>query len=198
MTWETLLAPWRQEPALVEESEFTPWADPGWLAWNQHAVEYQIAEFIGKLVPVIGPSRVIETGVGQGFITRRYQTHRMLFESDDAWRYQLQGICDIDGRPTFTAAEIRHTDFTILDSNFPIRFAELFLWFDQAKEGAWLFVHDTGTKHPAGTAYQVLHGMVASLGLPGFWLDNPRGAWIGRKRAPVSDRIRDLWIGLHP
>ena len=193
--WDVLLAPWTSEPEPVPEATFTPWADPGWLAWNAHAVEVQIADFVGAFIRWSHPVLTLETGVGQGFITRRYQTNRLLYESDDDWSTRLP--IKVEGI-TPTATMIRQADLTILDSNFPLRFAELWLWYSEAKPDGWLFVHDTGTRHPPGTAYQLLGTTIRSFGLGGLWLDNPRGAWIGRRDGVTMKEVEGLWQTYRP
>jgi len=196
MNWIELLAPWTCEPEPVPEATFTPWAEPGWQAWNGQAVEVQIADFLGRFVDWLQPNRVIETGVGQGFITRRYQANRTLFESDPEWRTRIVPYCPVEQRVTFWAEEAAQADLTILDSNAPLRFAELWLWI--AVGAGWCFVHDTGNGHPKGSAYTALHATVKAAKLPGVWLDNPRGAWLGCKQGIISDEVRALWSAARP
>lgn len=81
----------------MPEREITPWAHPGWLAWNEHAVEIQVAGFLQGMVAEMAASSgqlvVLETGTGQGYVTRRIATEMsaqrdqlICFESDPEWR----------------------------------------------------------------------------------------------------------------
>jgi hypothetical protein len=98
-----LLTSWLEEPGLGEETKHTPWATPGWPAWNAMSPELEFCEFAGVLARMIEPSFVIETGVGQGFTTRRIAVRlgpdqRLLaFEDDITLRGHLARLPFFNG-----------------------------------------------------------------------------------------------------
>ena len=207
---DTLLAPWDQEPPLVSERDHTRWADPRWKAWNEHAVEFQVALFLQALARhVSGHAIVIETGTGQGFVTRRVADALKpdsdlfwVFESDPLWRSRLMehpwfferlGVCLKDD-PTPTWQQMGAADLVILDSNDPYRTAELFLWYSVGKPGSVLFVHDTGNGHPFWDGHYTLGQVIRSAQMPGMWLENPRGSFISvRDSVEVPEHIKAIW-----
>jgi hypothetical protein len=197
---DSLLDPWRgQEPKPYDERQNTPWAQPGWLAWNEHAVEVQVANFVADLAGFT-TMPIIETGVGQGFVSRRLPKRTWGFESDGIWRNKVVGhhpmLADI---PTPTWEHMDAAGLVILDSNEPFRIAELGLWWGVAQEGCILYVHDTGNGHPFWDGHFTLGQIVRSLKIPGAWLDNPRGSFVAQKaRLEVSPSILKLWEANRP
>ncbi len=210
--WDELLRPWTSEPPLVTERTHTVWADPRWQAWNEHAVEFQIALFLQHLAQHIsrrGNIIAIETGVGQGFVTRRLEaaidSHTdilWLFESDHEWRAQLAehpwfdsrfGVCLKDD-PTPTWMQMGAADLVVLDSNDPWRIAEVALWYACGKEDSVMFVHDTGNGHPSWDGHYSLGQLIRTMKIPGIWLENPRGAFLSQRNRSVPDQdISRLW-----
>lgn len=207
-----LFAPWTKEPPVVPESKWSPWAHPGWLAWNGHAVEVQVAEFLARLASVVASHIddpvVMETGTGQGFVTRRV-AHTLsglgrlwCFESDHDWRERLKGedffVTNLNAcvkkDPTPDWIDFRTADLTILDSNDPWRKSEICLWSANAQKGALLFVHDTGTLHPPHDGHFSNGFLIKMLGLTGYFLENPRGGFLAQKGRTLPDpEYRVLW-----
>ena len=62
---------WGEEPEPRDETEFTPWAEQGWRSWNERAPEAGFCELAANLVETLRPRVVLETGTGEGFMTRR-------------------------------------------------------------------------------------------------------------------------------
>ena len=208
----SLLSPWEQEPPIQPERNFSPWGHPNWFAWNGHAIEVQVADFLSRLAREVATSSadpyIMETGVGQGFVTRRVvdtipeQARLVCFESDHQWR---EGIKSFDFWTDHLNACIRNeifpdvsdfrtADLVILDSNDPWRKIEVMMWDELAPEGSVLFVHDTGTIHPPNDGHFALGFLIKSLGMTGYWLENPRGAFLSEKGKTLpSGRYSKLW-----
>jgi len=207
-----MLKPWSIEPPFQLETNFSPWGHPNWLCWNGHAVEVQVATFLSRLSYEVCSSSadpyLIETGVGQGFVTRRVvdaipETARLVcFESDHEWREGLKrldfwtdhlNVC-IRNEIFPDDADFRTADLVILDSNDPWRKIEIMLWQELAPEGSVMFVHDTGTIHPPYDGHFTLGFLIKLLGITGYWLENPRGSFLAQKGVTLpDDRYRALW-----
>lgn len=161
---------------VTDERSFTPWAEPGFSAWNGESPEVEFCEFVGMLAKLLSPEIVIETGVGQRYVTRYLPQDRLWlgFESDPRWR--TEGCVDREtpGKEDFAAA-----DFVVLDSDPQWRIPELKLWWSHGKPGSVVVVHDCGNGHPPGSEHRQIHAAVRNLEAPGFWLRNPRGGWVG-------------------
>jgi hypothetical protein len=184
----------------------TPWAEPGWHSWNDMSPEFEICHFVVALVEVLRPHRVIETGTGQGFITRRVKEQlrdgqRLTsFESDPAWREALRSLALFDGSVCLLSPDdspddeqMAVADLCFLDSDFPFRLPEIERWWRAAAEGAVLFVHDAGNGHGRETGHALVRAKITELGIPGFFLSNPRGAFVGikasRHDAELANRL---------
>jgi hypothetical protein len=70
---------------------------------------------------------------------------------------------------------------SVLGSEFPHRFDEVKAWWRAAPPGALVLVHDTGNGHPPNTPQARLSALIRELGIPGVFLNNPRGAFLGLK-----------------
>ncbi len=187
----TLPADWALEPALQDESSHTPWAEPGWQAWNNMSPELEFCEFAGTMVRLAKPAVVVETGVGQGFTTRRIARNLgggrlVAYESDHPWRAMLRGLeffrgatIELSEEPTPSEDQLRDAGLTVLDSDFSIRFEELRRWCRAAPPRALLLVHDSGNGHASRTGHARLRGLIEELGLTGTFLQNPRGSFLG-------------------
>lgn len=211
--WDLFMGPYRGEMgSLRPERENTPWAHPGWLSWNQHAMEKQVVDFLSSFVRELSDHHqgmiVLETGSGSGYATVPMakslgRKDRMwCFESDDEWRrhildagfFQEQLNACLRGKPTPDAGEIATADLVVLDSNDPWRMAELCLWMAAAKTNCYLFLHDAGNGHPSWDGHYTLGQLVRSLKVPGKWLENPRGAFLAKKgQIKVDEWAERLW-----
>jgi predicted O-methyltransferase YrrM len=187
---------WDIEPRPVGEERWTPGA-AGWGAWNGKSPEVEFVEFVGALAALARPRRVVETGVGQGYTTRRIlralpaDGHLALYESDPEFRVVLADV--IGGRgdprvtvaPAETPATFADVDLAVLDSRTGLRVAELALWGQTAPAGSICIVHDVSSAHPEGTIHRRLAAATAAVertpAVTGFCLPNPRGSWIGRR-----------------
>lgn len=200
--WDGMLGAWIKEPETYPERENTAWGEPGWLAWNEHAVEVQVADFLQKLSAAVvkeNPEALtFETGTGQGFVTRRLVGTVTNFESDLDWRVALRDrelVKCLSGNPTLDPADYLDGDLFIFDSNDPYRMGEVCLWAAMGKPGSIMFVHDVGNGHPSWDGHYTLGQMIRTLKLPGMWLENPRGAFIGvQDSESVPEWIHDLWV----
>jgi hypothetical protein len=186
---------WEEEPELVDETSFTPWAEPGWRSWNDMSPELEFCELAAELARLSGARTLIETGVGQGFLTRRVATRLgpgqrlVCFEANGLWREALSeiaffrgdGPCSLSTRATPNDIELASAGLCIIDSGLGIRFDELRAWWEHAAPGALLLVHDTGNNHPPQTPHAQIAALILELGIPGTFLKNPRGAFLGVK-----------------
>jgi hypothetical protein len=79
---------------------------------------------------------------------------------------------------------------TCLDADFPYRLLEIQRWWQAAAEGAVVFIHDAGNGHAPDTPHATVRAKIVELSIPGFFLANPRGAFIGVKPTPSADPAR--------
>lgn len=195
------LTAWTMEPALVDEREFTPWAETGWQSWNGMSPEKAFCDFAAMCALMRKPELVVETGVGQGFTTRRVVKALQgvsvagdlrSFESDETLAVQLAALeffeipgCEFASTSTPSAADFEQADLTILDSEPGLRYQELSHWVQSAPNGAVLIVHDCGNGHAEGTIHHALGTRLAALlgtgAVEGMFLTNPRGGFFGRR-----------------
>lgn len=182
---------WTDFQEAVDETEFTPWADKGWLSHNGQSPEIAVCDYVRHLVRMMQPQIVIETGVGQGYMTRTIaialqgEGHLFAFESDDDWRLMIsQQDFWFDRRkvatlsPYFTPPVelVAVADLMIIDSDFSVRFNEIVLWDDYAKPGAVALIHDTADRDD--TVHKSVRDLILSLGMTGVFLNNPRGCFM--------------------
>lgn len=174
---------------LYDEVNFTPWAEPGWFAWNGMSPEIEVVQFVASLVRLLKPTVTIETGVGQGHMTRAItrvlgDTQMLVcFESDPDWHAAIRGAAFWEGsRATLVANQtpsrnqIGSADFTWLDSDFKFRLDEIELWHQYGHGVA--VIHDTGERHEGVTMHQTVKEKIVELGMDGVWLHNPRGSFV--------------------
>lgn len=183
---------WNDFQEIVDEREFTPWANKGWIAHNGQSPEIAVCDFVRNLVTMMQPRLVIETGVGQGYMTRIIASalsntggRLVAFESDDEWRAMMRPlyfwtdrakVCRLSDNDTPSADAFSLADLSIVDSDFAFRFEEVRLWSEVAKEGAVALVHDTADRDD--TIHQSLRGLIVGLGMTGVFLNNPRGCFL--------------------
>jgi hypothetical protein len=171
----------------VDEQEFTPWCEPGWAAWNNMSPEVEFCTFAASLARMMAPSLIVETGVGQGYMTRSLPGRVLCYEADPDFRFVLQSTplwteerqLSVEESPSREV--LAEAQLTIHDSNEPYRQREIALWVEVAPSGAVALVHDTGNGHAPDMPQAKLGEYVRSLSLPGVFLRNPRGAWLGIK-----------------
>lgn len=176
---------WAVEPVAVPEASFTPWAGPEWTAWNEWSVEVEVADFLPRLVDAAAAHRVIETGCGQGYVTRRIAGHAnvLTFESDPDLRERIRRanvwtpILELADHATPTGDEIAEADLMICDSDVKYRVKEIGMWVAYGKPGSYLWTHDTALHHAA------LRRPILRLlsGLPLWQFGNPRGSTLAYK-----------------
>ncbi len=181
---------WTEFQESVDEREFTPWAPEGWLSYNGQSPEVGVMDFARQLVRMMNPVLVLETGVGQGYMTRALVAaledgKLVAFESDDQWRTMIwaqrfweerRHVASISEHPTPSDEQFATADLTVLDSEFEFRFDEIERWNLYAKEGALAIVHDTAARE--GTIHQSTRDLIVSLGMTGVFLNNPRGCFM--------------------
>ncbi len=181
---------WTEYEEAVDEQTFTPWAQKGWLAHNGQSPEIAVCDFVSKLIRMMQPQLVIETGVGQGYMTRTVAValegvgQLAAFESDDDWRNMMSqhhfwtDYRNVTLSPLFTppAELLSIADLTILDSDFPERYDEIVLWHGCAKDRAAALIHDT--QDVEGTSHQTMRELIQELGMTGVFLNNPRGCFL--------------------
>jgi hypothetical protein len=190
-----LVDAWNAPSRLVDEREFTPWAEDGWDAWNGHSPEMQVVGFVCALIGMMRPHLILETGVGQGYMTRyiaeMLDAPQLLiaYESDDDWRAALwplpfwpatRGAAQLSHNRTPLEGDIASADLCIFDSDFEVRFTEVQRWHDFAKPGTVALIHDTADQ--PGTIHQSLRELIGDLGMTGVFLKNPRGCFMAIQR----------------
>jgi len=182
---------WEQREQPVDETEFTPWAKAGWQSWNGQSPEIDVCAFVQSLVVMMQPKLILETGVGQGYMTRAITAvlddHQLLisYESDDYWRAALWSLpfwtdnrftTQLSQNLTPLEGDIARADLCVFDSDFEVRFAEIQWWHDFAKPGAVALIHDTADA--PDTIHQSTRELIEDLGMTGVFLNNPRGCFM--------------------
>lgn len=209
--WDQLLAPWYGKfPSEKSERLITPWAIGNWTAWNEHAIEVEMALFLARLTFQLGNGSsedllVIETGTGQGFLTRALaggrQEPMLCYESDAEWRNTLHdrkifpyGMAQLSQAPTPDSYTMSTADLVLLDSMDPFRLAELCLWASVGKSGSFLWVHDAGNGHPSWDGHYTLGQLIRTLKIPGKFLENPRGSFLAQRDSEfLPTWVLELW-----
>ncbi len=205
-----LASGWFGEGPTVDEIEFTPWGEPGWNSWNDMSPECEIADFFAAAARLLRPERILESGVGQGFTTRRILQHLQsdqyykAFESDPLWRTMLSGRPEfhvqnaevaIDASPSDD--DYRWCDLAILDSDVSVRYTEIERWWQLARPDSAVFIHDAGNGHAAETVHAKVAHTIKSLRIPGRFLHNPAGGFVGWKgqrtgaEAELAEQVRE-------
>lgn len=182
---------WTEHEDTVDEQAFTPWAEKGWLAHNGQSPEVAVCDFVRTLIRMMQPALVIETGVGQGYMTRTIATalepkgKLVAFESDDDWRqlileqgfwFDRASVASLSPFHMPPAELFAVADLSVLDSDFTVRFDEVVLWDLWAKDGAVALIHDTADRDD--TVHQSLREVIVDLGMTGVFLNNPRGCFL--------------------
>lgn len=215
--WGVLFQPWENnEGELRPERDWTPWAHPGWMSWNSHAAEFQVADFLANVASMssagVDQWVCLETGVGQGYVTRRIVSAVnptmirgiWVYESDPEWAGRIRQLpywpdnlhsC-IKWEITPTPKQMQQADLVILDSRKPWRQIEMMMWSEVGKEGSLLYVHDVGTPNlPHQAGHSKNRFLIEDvLELPGLWMDNPRGGFLAQKgSAEPESKYKELW-----
>jgi hypothetical protein len=163
----------------------------GWTAWNGASPEKEFCDFVVAFVALVRPSRVIETGIGQGYVTRRLALEPsgsyVGYESDDELRGWLRELdmwtegFELAPEPEPSATNFATCDLAVLDSAPTYRKREIDLWRTHAPPGSYVLVHDARPDHPVRDGvWTELADHVAGGG-DGVFLSNPRGSWLCRK-----------------
>ena len=189
------LRAWEDEGDTYDESTVGKFGRPGWHAWNNMSPEVEVCETAAQLVRMVRPLVLVETGVGQGYATRRIAAAMPAdavyhcYESDNGLREALRGLPFFTGPSVVLAEEqtpsvevFAAADFAMLDSAVKFRDGEIRSWWEHAHEGAYVFIHDTGNGHPEWTPHFKHAQLIRELGIPGVFFANPRGSFLGQKR----------------
>lgn len=189
--------PWFSDQQTVDETEFTPWANKGWMAWNGQSPETDVCRFVQSLVTMMQPRLVIETGVGQGYMTRaivpalRDGQHLAAYESDAEWRSMLwplpfwvdnRFVVSLSPDPSPADENFLEADLCVLDSEFSVRMEEIERWHGCSKHGSVALIHDAGEHHDETTIHSAIHDLIVDLGIAGFFMHNPRGSFLAVKQ----------------
>lgn len=163
---------------MIDETAFTHHAQPGWLSWDEWSPEEDFCRFVGLLHRVLQPDVTVETGVGVGRLTSHLNIAcgvYLGFESNPAWR-QPPALPD---QATPMAEQLASADLVVLDSDPAFRADEFSCWVEHGKPGSVCVMHDCGNGHEKGSLHLVLRELCQASGLPGSFLRNPRGGWLG-------------------
>ncbi len=180
--------PWVEEEPLVDEVKFSDKVT-GFNAWNIMSPELEfcnVAKYVTESLP--NEAYIIETGMGQGYVTRRIleamnDTQEFIaFDHQERW---LSLITDVPEYPVFhyelgqpDYSDMIRVDFLVLDSELSRRMGEMNLWLHHSPSWSLLLVHDTfhhSIEDGAITKFIKRHN------LQGWWFDNPRGSFLGVK-----------------
>lgn len=178
---------WTEYEPAVDEQAFTPWAEKGWLAHNGQSPEVAVCDFVRNLIRMMQPEIVVETGVGQGYMTRTIAAtgvHLVAFESDDEWRaviarqdfWKHRKTALLSPEPTPSEAAFITAQLSIIDSEFVVRFDEIRRWHEWAMPGAVALIHDTSDR--PDTIHRSVRELIQDLGMTGVFLNNPRGCFM--------------------
>lgn len=176
------MTPWEREPEPRAEARWNRLGGD-YLAWNAYSPEVVFCELVGAMVAIARPALVVETGVGQGYVTRRILralprgSRYIGFESDERWRRQAGAhLPRIATTPSPDVGLLASADLVVLDSDPPLRQEELRGWISAGRPGSLAIVHDVIPGHHG--LKRELAELLAPLG--GLFTPNPRGGWIGR------------------
>lgn len=67
---KTIKKAWTNEGRARDEGRWTDGGE-GWTSWNGKSPEVEFCDFAASLVGLINPTKIVETGIGQGYTTRR-------------------------------------------------------------------------------------------------------------------------------
>lgn len=159
--------------ATHSEAEFTPNGDD-WRAFDDMAVELEVAEFLYALVRIEKPSIVIESGSGKGYSTlaiagalqRNGRGSLRSFEPEDEFRSiakaRTEDIPNVTIYKGDTTINNLSADLVFLDSGPLTRWQEITYWLDRP---CTLVIHDA-------RRYSVLKGKGGNV------YRCPRGLWV--------------------
>jgi hypothetical protein len=163
-------------------------------AVEPRATEVELGDFAAALVQMVQPSSVIVTGTGEGLVTRRIiehigPGHRLLcFESSPEWHEALRELPLFDGAICALSEKDKPDDddfaaatLSVLDSEVPYRLEEVGAWWHAAQPGAVVLINETGNGDALETSAAPVGARIRELGIPGLFLKNPRGAFLGFK-----------------
>lgn len=187
--------PWEKEPELFPESKFQSDGFGGseWHAWNSMSPELEFCEWVkdttAALVAEQAHVSVLETGMGQGYVTRRVLSALRPFDLFEVYEND-QNFIDLmasafrdhtwpwlnypfifSGLPS--AVSMARADLVILDSDLNHRYTEMDVWAKWGKPGSQMIVHDTYHRKQPDSE---LASKVKRIGGVELWFDNPRGA----------------------
>ena len=136
--------------ATHSEAEFTPNGDD-WRAFDEMAVELEVAEFLYALVRLEKPTLVIESGAGKGYSTlaiagalqRNGRGSLRSFEPEDEFRSiaksRTEDIPNVTIYKVDTSSNRLSADMVFLDSGPLNRWQEILYWLDRP---CTLVIHD--------------------------------------------------------
>lgn len=181
------------EGPLKDERQFTNWAEPGWSAWNPYSPELEFCEVAAEIAGAVD-GLVIETGAGQGYVTRRVAKVAYpykVYESSPVMRKVIPQnkttTFIVPDEPTPEQADIEECSLMIVDSAMQFRRQEIALWAEHAPQHSLLLMHDAGNGHqerPTAYTHKEYWRMIQDLGIPGIRYKNPRGSFLGWKEQP--------------
>lgn len=167
--------------AKADESEFTPGARGGYKAFDNMAVELEVAEFLHALVRLEKPQYVIESGAGKGYSTLAIADALKMNQRGFLWSFEprsdfraiaagkVQGNLQVkllegDSRCWSVPKTGVCPDFVFLDSGPETRVAEIDYWINKP---VTLVIHDAWR-----------YALKYELGDTGIMFSNPRGLWV--------------------
>ena len=192
--------PWVKEEELQDEWNFSQ-IKKGWHAWNIMSPELEFCYLAAAVADSLPEgSLVIETGMGQGYVTRRLMTAT---ENKEFWVYETDPVfIDLaevgtdeagytppiikQGSPSLD--EFRAADFVVLDSDTRYRTTELLSWIAAANYGSMVLIHDTF--HHRKIDNQITSAIKRHEDrLSGCYFPNPRGCYLGARVKGPYDAI---------
>jgi hypothetical protein len=135
-------------------------------AWDERRPELEFCEFVASLMQMVQPAVVVETGTGDGLVARR------ILEHVGTGQRLLSFDKDTPDEDDFSAAAM-----SVMGSASDNLLDEVRAWWRAAPAGAIVIIHGVGMDHP-------LAPLMGELGIPGAFLNNPSGAFLGVKPEP--------------
>jgi hypothetical protein len=166
-----------------------------WLSWNSMSPEFQFTLMAAWQIRQIQSQRpedegviVVETGLGQGYVTRAMLKVMdsgldtlFSYDTEQPWIDMVVGggVCLTTGLGSPGGHMMAKADLVVLDSNS--RLDELLSWIAHGHRDSRLLIHDT-FHHltPPGEYTDWLNRYIKNGDLWGEYIDAPRGWFLGR------------------
>lgn len=178
---------WIEEDELVDEFEFSQ-IKHGFHAWNIMSPELEFCNVAAAVVETLPDNAfIIETGMGQGYVTRRILEvlkPTQMFASWDTDQYWVNLAYETKSQEAFVhilpgspiPEDIAIASLLILDSEMGTRMYEFDIWWRRAIPGSLVLIHDT---YPYSIEDRTIMSFIKRRDIQGWHFTNPRGSFLG-------------------